>query len=365
MTSIDEFEILHENKYYKYYVNGEWRAPKENRYIPIKNPLNEEIIGHISACNTDEIDEIVQFSNNNKGCWADTPLEERATILNAAATLMDEWAEELGDILVREIGKPVNSARGEIKRTAKIFRATAEAKEVFTGETKKGDIFMKKYRDKISLTFRVPLGVILCIGPFNYPFNLTGSKIAPALMAGNAVVMKPPTEGAITALHFGVILEKAGVPPGVFNIATGRGSEIGDYLVSHPKIDMVSFTGSSKTGQHIAEIVGMKPLLLELGGKDAAIVLDDADIEKTADSIISGAFKYNGQRCTAVKRVLVMPQIADKLIVVITERAKHLSIGDPAENKNIGPLIDAKQCDYVQGLIDDALEKGAELKCGN
>ncbi len=215
------------------------------------------------------------------------------------------------------------------------------------------------------MTYRVPLGVILCIGPFNYPFNLTGSKIAPALMAGNTVVVKPPSQGAITPLFFGLILEKAGVPPGVFNIITGKGSEIGDYLVQHPLINMVSFTGSSETGKHLASIVGMKPLLLELGGKDAAIVLNDANLEMTANAIVSGAFSYSGQRCTAVKRVLPMPGIADRLIELVKKKTLNLSVGNPENNANIGPLISSKQCDYVQGLIDDALEKGSTLICGN
>ena len=267
--------------------------------------------------------------------------------------------------MMREIGKPFKSAVSEITRTAEYFEATAEAGLQQQGEAIFGDAFKGFSRDKMSMTYRVPLGVILCIGPFNYPFNLTGSKIAPALMAGNTIVVKPPSQGAITPLFFGLILEKAGVPPGVFNIITGRGSEIGDYLVQHPLVSMVSFTGSSETGRHIASVAGMKPLLFELGGKDAAIVLDDANLELTADAIVSGAFSYSGQRCTAVKRVIPMPGIADKLIALVKEKTLNLSIGDPEKNSTIGPLINSKQCDYVQGLIDDAVGKGATLLCEN
>jgi len=149
------------------------------------------------------------------------------------------------------------------------------------------------------------------------------------------------------------------------NIITGRGTEIGDYLVQHPFVNMVSFTGSSETGKHIASVAGMKPLLLELGGKDAAIVLNDANLELTADAIVSGAFSYSGQRCTAVKRVLPMPGIADKLIELVKTKTLKLTIGDPEKSATIGPLINLKQCEYVQGLIDDALEKGSILICGN
>lgn len=364
MNEIQEFAIMKEGTDYKYFCNGEWKKSSSGNVIPVKNPYNDELIGNVQACTREEVDQVVQTAKDNMGCWRDTPISERMEILRKAADIMTEWSEPLGAILMKEIGKPLNSAISEIVRTGDIFNGTADAGSQLFGETILGDAY-ETSREKVSMTYRVPLGVILCIGPFNYPFNLTGSKIAPALIAGNAIVMKPPSQGAITPLHYGIILENAGVPPGVFNIVTGRGSEIGDYLTGHPDINMVSFTGSSNTGKHLASVAGMKPLLLELGGKDAAIVLDDADLELTAKNIVSGGFSYSGQRCTAVKRVLPMPKIAETLVEKVTEETLKLSIGDPADNKSIGPLINAKQCDYVQGLIDDALEKGATLKCGN
>ena len=360
-----DFSKIKEANTFKYFYNGNWCESNTGKTITIQNPYNNEILGNIQSCNKEEADEIINCAKENVACWSDTPINERAEVLRKAANIMTEYSKDLGEILMKEIGKPLDSAISEILRTADIFNMTAESGTLMGGETIMGDAFEGFTREKISLTYRVPLGVVLCIGPFNYPFNLTGSKIAPALIAGNSIVMKPPTQGAITPLHFGVILEKAGVPPGVFNIITGRGSEIGDYLVSHPLIDMVSFTGSSETGKNLAKVAGMKPLLLELGGKDAAIVLDDADIEITTKAIVSGAFSFSGQRCTAVKRVLPMPNIADELINRVTNEVRNLSIGDPAENKTIGPLINSKQCDYVQGLINDALDKGALLKYGN
>lgn len=360
-----EFSKMKEGNTFKYFYKGKWCESNTDKTITLRNPYNNEIVGNIQSCNKEEADEIISCAKENVACWSDTPINERAEVLRKAADIMTEYSKDLGEILMKEIGKPLNSAISEILRTADIFNMTAESGTLMGGETIMGDAFEGFTREKISLTYRVPLGVVLCIGPFNYPFNLTGSKIAPALIAGNSIVMKPPTQGAITPLHFGVILEKAGVPSGVFNIITGRGSEIGDYLVSHPLIDMVSFTGSSDTGKNLAKVAGMKPLLLELGGKDAAIVLDDADIEITTKAIVSGAFSFSGQRCTAVKRVIPMPNIADELVKRVTNEVRNLSIGDPAENKTIGPLINSKQCDYVQGLINDALDKGALLKYGN
>lgn len=360
-----DFSRMKDGKDYKYYSNGEWRKSTSGDLIQVYNPYNNELIANVQACTKEEADEIIKVAHENIDCWNEIPLNKRAEILNKSASLMIEWSEKLGHLLMREIGKPLNSAISEIIRTAEIFKATAESSLQISGETILGDAFEGYSKEKLSITYRVPLGVVLCIGPFNYPFNLTGSKIAPALMMGNSVVMKPPSQGPLTALHFGIILEKAGLPPGVFNIITGRGSEIGDFLVSHPLIDMINFTGSSETGKNLAKTAGMKPLLLELGGKDAAIILDDADLDVTVKAIVSGAFSFSGQRCTAVKRVLPMSGIADKLIEKVTKETLKLTIGDPAKNNTTGPLISSKQCDYVQGLIDDALEKGAVLKCGN
>ncbi|MFX1281441.1 MAG: NADP-dependent glyceraldehyde-3-phosphate dehydrogenase [Promethearchaeota archaeon] len=365
IDKIPNSSVMRDNLEFKYFVEGIWKKSDSGKTIIIKNPYNDEVVGSVQACTIEEVNQVINIAKENQECWEEKAQRERSDIIKTAADLMREWADSLGYIMMKEIGKPLKSAVSEIIRTAELFEATAEAGLQQEGEAIYGDAFKGFSKDKISMTYRVPLGVILCIGPFNYPFNLTGSKIAPALMAGNTVVVKSPSQGAITPLFLGLILEKAGVPAGVFNIVTGKGSEIGDYLVQHPLINMVSFTGSSVTGKHLASIVGMKPLLLELGGKDAAIVLNDADLDITGDAIVSGAFSYSGQRCTAVKRVLPMPGIADKLIELVKEKTMNLSVGDPEKNATIGPLISSQQCDYVQGLIDDALDKGATLLYGN
>ena len=357
--------VMRDDLEFKYFGAGTWKKSSSGRTISIRNPYNDKIVGTVQACSTEEANQVIIAAKENVECWNEKTQREKADILIKSAKLMREWADSLGYIMMKEIGKPLKSAISEIVRTSEFFEATAEAGLQLEGEAISGDAFKGFSKDKMSITYRVPLGVILCIGPFNYPFNLTGSKIAPALMAGNTVVVKPPSQGAITPLFFGLILEKAGVPPGVFNVITGKGSEIGDYLVKHPLINMVSFTGSSETGKHLASVAGMKPLLLELGGKDAAIVLNDADLELTTDAIVSGAFSYSGQRCTAVKRVLPMPGIANELIESVKKKTMNLSIGNPEENATIGPLISSKQCEFVQTLIDDALEKGATLICGN
>ncbi len=202
----------------------------------------------------------------------------------------------------------------------------------------------------------------MAISPFNYPVNLAASKIAPGLMAGNSVVFKPASQGSLCGLYLASAFHEAGVPAGVLNTVTGKGSEIGDYITTHKGINFINFTGSTEIGKHISLITSMVPLLMELGGKDAAIVLEDADLDLTANNIVAGGYSYSGQRCTAVKRILVMEQVADKLIQKIMARMKKLTMGNPLERDvDIVPLISKKAADFVWELMEDAKRKGAEL----
>ncbi|RYL95216.1 aldehyde dehydrogenase family protein, partial [Sporolactobacillus sp. THM7-7] len=187
----------------------------------------------------------------------------------------------------------------------------------------------------------------------------------PALMAGNGVIFKPATQGSISGIKMIEALDKAGLPKGLLSLTTGRGSVIGDYLVEHKGIDMISFTGGSSTGRHLSEKSVMIPLVLELGGKDPAIVCDDADLDVAVKSIMNGAFSYSGQRCTAIKRVLVHESVAEQLVARLKDEVEKLSVGSPEEDSTVVPLIDDKSADFVQGLIDDALAKNATLVTGN
>ena len=207
---------------------------------------------------------------------------------------------------------------------------------------------------------RVPLGVVLCIPPFNYPVNLCGSKVGPALIAGNAVVIKTPTQGAVSTLHLGAAFKAAGAPPGLVNVVTGKGSEIGDYLVQHPGANLISFTGGS-TGIEVSKKAGMVPLQMELGGKDACLVLPDADLELASTAIIKGAFSYSGQRCTAVKIVFACEEIADELLAKVLAKKAKLTVGHPEDNADITAVINRKSADYIESLVKDAEAKGAVL----
>ena len=267
--------------------------------------------------------------------------------------------------MIREIAKDRKSSISEVVRTADFIRFTADTAKNMSGESIPGDTFPGYKRNKISVVNRVPLGVVLAISPFNYPVNLTASKIAPAIIAGNSVVLKPATQGSLCGIYLARIFEAAGVPKGVINTITGRGSEIGDYITTHKGIDFINFTGSSAVGERISKITTMVPLLMELGGKDAAIILKDADLELAASNIIAGAYSYSGQRCTAVKRVLVEEEIADALVEKLKEKVAKLKVVNPLEEQgDVVPLINTKSADFVCELMEDAKEKGAELLFG-
>ncbi len=357
--------IASEGNLYKNLLNGEWVASRSGRRDKIFAPSGGSLVGEVPAISREEADEFVKTAAAAQKSWAEIPLNERAAMIHKAADILDREKETVADVLSREIAKNKKSSLAEIVRTVDFMHFTAEEGKRVTGESLSSGVFPGYDQSKLSIVTRVPLGVVLAIAPFNYPINLSASKIAPALVAGNAVVHKPPTQGSVSALYLGRVFCEAGIPPGVLNVITGQGREIGDYLIAHPSVNMIAFTGSSKVGRHIAQLAGMKPLLLELGGKDAAIVLEDADMALTAKNIVAGAFSYSGQRCTAVKRILVLETVADRLIEQILLLMKKLSVGKPEENAEITPLISQEAADYVQELIDDALRKGAKLLIGN
>lgn len=359
------FEKIKDGNIYKNLLNGEWIQNQNTDYIDIYSPVDNSLIGKLQSMTQQDVDLTIKNSSESQKLWQETTVHERASILHKAAMLLEEELPYISSILQKEISKDKESSNSEIKRTVDFINFTADEGKHMEGETITADSFPGFDKSKLSFVTRVPLGVVLAISPFNYPINLTVSKLAPALIAGNSVILKPATQGAISALHVVEIFNQAGIPNGVINTITGKSKDIGDYLVTHDNINFINFTGSTEVGNHIAKIAGMIPMIMELGGKDAAIVLDDADINHTTDNIISGAFNYSGQRCTAVKRIITSNTMADKLVPLLKTKISDLKVGKPEDGCTITPLIDAKAADYVQELIDDAIKKGAILIVGN
>ncbi|MEY2196542.1 NADP-dependent glyceraldehyde-3-phosphate dehydrogenase [Neobacillus sp. BF23-41] len=350
---------------YPFYINGEWRESKSGETIKITSPYLYEEIGEVQAITTEEVDEAIYYAYIAQKNWAGTSLQERAKFLYKWADELVNMQDEIAEIIMKEVGKSLKDAKNEVIRTADFIRYTVEEAMHMHGESMKGDSFPGGSKSKIAIVDRVPLGVVLAIPPFNYPVNLAAAKLAPALISGNAVIFKPATQGAISGIKMIEALHKANFPKGLVNIVTGRGSVIGDYLVEHKGINMISFTGGTNTGTRLAKKAGMIPLVLELGGKDPGIVREDADLNEAAKHIISGAFSYSGQRCTAIKRVLVHDSVADELASILKEEIEKLVVGSPEDGSTVVPLIDEQSADFVQGLIEDAIEKGATLVTGN
>ncbi|ORO95225.1 NADP-dependent glyceraldehyde-3-phosphate dehydrogenase [Streptococcus mitis] len=343
---------------YQNLVNGKWKSAEQE--ITIYSPINQEELGTVPAMTQAEVDEAMKAARAALPAWRALSAVERAAYLHKTAAILERDKEEIGTILAKEVAKGIKAAIGEVVRTADLIRYAAEEGLRITGQAMEGGGFEAASKNKLAVVRREPVGVVLAIAPFNYPVNLSASKIAPALIAGNVVMFKPPTQGSISGLLLAKAFEEAGIPAGVFNTITGRGSEIGDYIIEHKEVNFINFTGSTPIGERIGRLAGMRPIMLELGGKDAALVLEDADLEHAAKQIVAGAFSYSGQRCTAIKRVIVIESVADTLAALLQAEVTKLTVGDPFDNADITPVIDNASADFIWGLIDDAQEKGAQ-----
>lgn len=343
---------------YQNLVNGEWKSSEKE--ITIYSPINQEELGTVPAMSQAEVDEAMKAARAALPAWRALSAVERASYLHKTAAILERDKEEIGTILAKEVAKGIKAAIGEVVRTADLIRYAAEEGLRITGQAMEGGGFEATSKNKLAVVRHEPVGIVLAIAPFNYPVNLSGSKIAPALIAGNVVMFKPPTQGSISGLLLAKAFEEAGIPAGVFNTITGRGSEIGDYIIEHKEVNFINFTGSTPIGERIGRLAGMRPIMLELGGKDAALVLEDADLEHAAKQIVAGAFSYSGQRCTAIKRVIVLESVADQLATLLQEEVSKLTVGDPFDNTDITPVIDNVSADFIWGLIEDAQEKGAQ-----
>lgn len=333
--------------------------------IKIFSPLDNSLLGSVKTMSKEEVDKEVGKAKEAFRSWKDMPLSQRADIMYKAADLLVANTKKLADLLMMEVGKDQKSATSEVIRTADFIRFTADTAKSIHGESIQGDTFSGFSKEKIAMVTREPVGVVLAISPFNYPINLAASKIAPALVSGNTVVFKPATTGSLCGIELAKLFMEAGLPEGALTVITGKGSEIGDYIVTHQDINFINFTGSTEVGLDISGKVKMVPLLMELGGKDAAIVLKDADLAFAAKNIVAGAFSYSGQRCTAVKRILVLEDVADELINYLKIEIEKLTVGNPLNvQADVVPLISEKAADFVWELIEDAKQKGAKLVIG-
>lgn len=348
-----------------YYVDGNWKGGPDVDRISITSPYNNSKVGTVPALSKENIDEAVNKAKQQQPAWEALSLQDRSDYLLRWTDNLLAMEEELATLIMREVGKSLKDAKSEVNRTVDLIKYTVQHAMHVYNLSMNGDNFPGGKKSKVAYVNKVPLGVILAISPFNYPVNLSASKISAALITGNTVIFKPATQGALSGLKMIEALDQTGIPSNVINVVTGRGRDIGDTLVKHHNIDSISFTGGTATGKQIAADSKMVPLVLEMGGKDAAIILNDANLELAASEITAGAFSYSGQRCTAIKRVFVLEGVADKLVELIHKNLRPLTVGSPEEDSAIVPLINTASADYVESLINDAMQKGATLITGN
>ncbi len=364
------FEPINDQKTpptYKFFNGKEWGVSASGKHTEVYSPIDHSLVGNLQVVTTTEIDAVMETAKQSQKAWEATPLNQRVKTIHLAADWIRHFEEYLTSLLAKEIGKTIEEAKSEIKRTADLTDYFADEAQSLRGETLDSDNFPGFEKGRIAMIERAAYGVVLAIAPFNYPVNLSASKIVPALLMGNSVVFKPPTQGGISGVHLTRIFEKAGIPAGVITCVTGGGGEIGDYLVSHPKADVVTFTGSSDTGLAIAQKAGMKPLVFECGGNNPAVVFPDAEMTLAIREIIKGGFSYAGQRCTAIKYVLATQSILDQLIPDLTKQMQELvHMGDPrsSETKLVGPVISEQAARHVEEVINEAVKEGATVVTG-
>ncbi len=311
------------------------------------------------------MDLAVKSANDNKDKIRGMAAIDRLELINKIRKEIEAHKEEIVKALMMESGKAYGSANGEINAAIERLRLSMEDSRKIMGEYIPGD-WSSDTTKKIALVIREPLGVVLGISPFNYPVYTSIAKIMPALLSGNSVIMKPPSSDPIAMLMCAEIFRKCGVPSGTLQVITGSGSIAGDYLIENKNINMISFTGSTSVGKHIAEVAGLKKIHLELGGKGTAIVLDDSDLDLAAKECVKGSLELAGQRCDAVSRVLVVENIAEKFYKKIEEHLNDYKFDNPLKNNdiNMGPVINKKAAERIDSMVKDAVNNGAKLVKG-
>lgn len=352
---------------YAFFDGTRWKSSASGKTIPVLSPIDGSVVGELQSVTATEVHAVMAAAAAAQKGWEATPLHKRVSTIHLAADWIRHFEDYLTALLVGEIGKTDSDARSEIKRTADLTDYFADEVQSLRGETLDSDNFPGYDKGRIAVVERVAYGVAVAIAPFNYPVNLSASKIVPALLMGNSVVFKPPTQGGISGVHLTRIFEKAGVPPGVMSCVTGSGSETGDAVISYPLVDLVAFTGSSDTGVVIAQKAGMIPMVFECGGNNPAVVMPDADMNLTAREIVKGGFAYAGQRCTAIKYVLGSQGVLDQLLPIILTQMKELvHMGDPRspETKLVGPVISEQAAEQFQQWIDESVSQGAKIITG-
>ena len=342
----------------KFYINGQWVAPSTQDKIDVHNASTGAVMGSVPAGGERDIESAVAAARAAFDSWSQTPAAMRAEYLGKIHAGLKARAEELAKTIAQEVGMPIKLA-GRIQAGLPIanFANYAKIAKEFKFEERVGN----------SVVVREPVGVVGAITPWNYPLHQIALKVAPALAAGCTVVLKPSEVAPFNAFILAEVVEAAGLPQGVFNLVTGFGPAAGEALVRHPHVDMISFTGSTRAGKRISEVAAqtVKRVALELGGKSASVILEDADLAAAVKGTVNGCYLNSGQTCTALTRMLVPASKYDEAAKLAVEAAKAFTLGDPlSESTRLGPLSSEMQRERVRSYIRKGIEEGAELLVG-
>src|SRR5216117_4281031 len=344
-------------------IGGKWVPARSGRTFENRNPArSSDLIGTFPESGSEDVDEAVRAARKAFPAWRLTPAPRCAEIISRAAEILRDRKEELARAMTREMGKVLAETRGDVQEGIDTAHyAHTEGRRLF------GRTVPSELRDKWAMSFRRPIGLAGLITPFNFPLAIPTWKMFPALLCGNAVIFKPAEDVPHTAHLLVEILLEAGLPPEVVQLVHGEGSVVGKAMVEHPEVPVVSFTGSTETGSIIGATCGRmhKRLSLEMGGKNAMIVMDDADLELALDGVLWGAFGTTGQRCTATSRLVVHERVHDQLVKMLCDRAERLRLGAGLDAKTeVGPLIHEEARQKVAEYVDIAKIEGASVALG-
>ncbi|MHC4403751.1 MAG: aldehyde dehydrogenase family protein [Planctomycetota bacterium] len=346
----------------KMFLGGEWVDKSER--IEVVNPFDASVIDTVPKATPDDVDAALNGAARGAPIMREMDGYDRFLILRKASEIMQERLEDLARTISTEEGKVLAESRGEVTRAAQTVELSAEEARRLGGEVLALD-GAPGCADRFGFTIRIPCGVVVAISPFNFPLNLVCHKVAPALAAGNSVVLKPASDTPLVALKLVEILLEAGLPPLAVTCLTGPGGEIGDALTADPRVRKISFTGSRDVGEHITRTAGLKKVTMELGGNSPLIVMDDADLDKAANLTVGTGYANAGQVCISAQRILVMAKVHDDFLDALAPKVEAITTGDQLDDATkMGPMIREGDAVRVRRWVDEAVEGGARLVCG-
>lgn len=350
-------------KTFQNYIGGQWVAPSTGEYFQNHNPADTgDVVGRFPLSGSDDVDRAVQSARRGFEVWRRTPAPLRGDVLRRLGDLMSARKEEIADLMTREMGKPLAETRGDVQEGIDTAYYAATIGRQLSGRTVPSEL-----RNKWAMSFRRPIGVCGIITPFNFPLAIPTWKMFPALVCGNSCVFKPAEDVPHTGAVLVELMLEAGLPPEVIQLVHGLGETVGKAIVDHADVPVVSFTGSTETGRLVGETCGRlhKRLSLEMGGKNAQIVMDDADLDLALEGVLWGAFGTTGQRCTATSRLLLQSGIHDRFLGLLLDKTRALQLGDGRKKgTDVGPVINQEALKKVERYVDIGVAEGADLLCG-